>query len=524
MSHAILPEFAAAAALCALAAFALAFAQALMGARIGTDHPGHVFLIRALRHNRHRLFVRIPKLLNDAVVAALPLYLHWIFSWLGDRALYWAERVLNPAMSALHIVVFAGLLALAWGDAPHVFAGVLAGVACFAFTPQFYHALSARNFGLSSRSVGLVALTAAFFGAWRIAEGDASGWVIGGAGAFLVWGFSTFAAQALVILSLLAAALFQRLAPAGVALAGLALFVAVHPRYALGYVRHTLAFIAAYARELAPVYILARRFSVWRDLVWDIPQELRRGFVAGLRYAYENPVLVVAVLNPLALVAAWARLGGGMHGGLGGYAGELAVCGLAAMLLTSLRATRFLGEPERYVEAAAPWSALAAVVFAADTWGDAALCVVGAVFLGLAVLQLAAFRVLFRTLNARPLDLVGAEAAVTRFAGGDVRLASNNEHFTKLFMLNDWQFAYCIAVGRGYAGMTIGEAFSRFPLLTQPALERILARYRINVCVIDRATGDRPFAGAPPHALERSELIHESPAMRVFGLSWREAA
>lgn len=516
-----------AAALCAALAFVIATAQAFMGSRIGTDHPGHVFLVRAIRNNRFRLFVKIPRLLNDAVIAALPLYLHAIFARLGERAMFWAERLLNPAMSAVHILLFAALVALFPIGVPGAgdFSAVLAGIACFAFTPQFYHALSARNFGLSSRSIGLVALTVFLAGAWCVESDQAGvgGWLLGVAGAFLVWAFSTFAAQTMILLVLFLVFVGGHLAPLGLAAGGLACFVAVHPRYGPAYLRHTAKFIDAYRRELAPLYILARRYSVWRDLWSDIPRAIARSPVAGLRYAYENPLLIVVLLNPLAVAAVYARLAGELDPGLTSFAGDVAVAGMGAMLATSLRATRFLGEPERYVEAVTPWSALAATGWIATRFGIDAVTAAAILFVSLALLQLHLFRILFRYVTGRPLDIAGASEAIAAFDPVEgVRLAGNNEHMTKLFMHNDWDFAYCIAVGRGYAGMTITEAFGRFPVLRQPAFERILIRYRINVCVLDRKVGEEPFRSPPP-ALVGSTLLHETPALRVFGLSWREA-
>ena len=52
------------------------------------------------------------------------------------------------------------------------------------------------------------------------------------------------------------------------------MFVAIHPTYGPGYLRHTLRFIQTYGRELAPVYILNKRYSIWRDLVRELD---RRG-------------------------------------------------------------------------------------------------------------------------------------------------------------------------------------------------------------------------------------------------------
>lgn len=505
--------------------FGISTLQSFWGARIGTDHPGHAFLIRGIRANNYRLFERVPRLLNDAVCAALPLYLHWIFARFPDRAMFWAERLLNPTMNALQVWMFAGLAWLAYvNDTLSIEAAILA-TGCFALTPQFSHALSARNFGLSSRSIGLLLFTA-FFAAvhWvGTAPVEPLPWLALATAAYLLFGFNTFGAQALVIVSLTQLPISGRFVPiAGVAL-GLLIFVAVHPRYSLAYLRHTLRFIHAFATELAPIFILSRRHSIWRDLVWDIWRATLRSPVQGLRYAYENSVVVVAVLNPFLLLASvgWT-LGWVTPVGLAGLAADIALAGAVAMLLTSFRATRFLGEPERYAEIVTPWSTLvgATLLYA---WRESnVLLIVAGLFLCLTLIQLAASRILMNYISAKPIDIGEAQRAILAIGHEQVRLASNNEHLTKQFMLNDWDFSYCIAVGRGYCGMTISEAFSRFPCLRAAAFEKILETYRINIAILDLSLGDSVF-GHPPPALAGTRTIYESEGIRAIALDWIES-
>ena len=97
--------------LAAIAAFALSFWQARINARHGTDHAVHSFLIRQIRANGFRLFVRIPRLLNEAYIGALPLYLHAIMARLPLSILPVAEKTLNPTANLL-LVGLAGMAAL----------------------------------------------------------------------------------------------------------------------------------------------------------------------------------------------------------------------------------------------------------------------------------------------------------------------------------------------------------------------------------------------------------------------------
>ncbi len=512
--------------------FILSAVQASINARHGTDHAVHSFLIRCIRQNNFRFFVRIPNLLNTAYIGALPLYLHWIFAHFPQSVMRRAELLLNPSMNALHVLLVAAVAGWA-GGADAMFVAVCALL--FALTPQFYHALSARNFGLSARSIGLVFLTSAFAGAYLVENdsGSAAGWAMLILSCYLVWAFSTFGAQALVIISALAAIGTGHIYPAIGTIAGLGVFAVLHPRYSAGYLYHTVRFVRAYARELAPVYVLSRRYGIWRDLVWDIWIKIARGPSAGLHYAYENSVLITILLNPLLFLAIIGKASGiSQQDPLIAYACDLALAGGLAMVLTSFRATRFLGEPERYIEAVTPWAVIGGasvlIVLARDHVGgwtaDQAGLILAGIFFVAAIVQITGSKILSNYLDNKPHQLDDAMLAIAQGAGPDgVRFCSNNEQYTKLMLPNDWQFSYCIAVGSGYCGMTMGEAFSRFPFLRREAMETIVSEYRVNTCALDRQLYDSIFDQAPA-GLRAMETQFLSESLRVLKLEWAEPA
>ena len=328
---------------------------------------------------------------------------------------------------------------------------------------------------------------------------------------WLIWGFSTFAQQALCIISLLLLVISGRFIPlAGNAL-GLLLFIALHPKYSLGYLKHTLRFIHAYATQLAPIYILKRRESVWRDLVWDIWLRLIRDPKSGLRYAYENPVLVVALLNSMVLVACWGELSHIIPStGIIAYAGAVSLAGLIAVVLTSFRSTRFLGEPERYAEAVTPWAVVTGAYVIQCGEGVAVLILPISLFLVFNLAQMYA---------SKPVKLQELASVIKSHLGDRVRCCSNNEGMTKMLMRHDWHFACGLSAGQAYCGMTFPEAYSVFPLLRREACERIVTTYRINVCVLDRNCYDTIFDVHPPE-LHSMKVVIESEAIRVLVLRW----
>ncbi len=439
--------------------------------------------------------------------------------------MYWAERLLNPTVNTLHALLFAFIASwMAYiAGLPPTWIGL--ATALFVLTPQTYHALSARNFGLSARGTGLFLLTS-FFSTVLVLE-------IGGTGVFgwlalvllgyLVWSFSTFAQQALCILSVLMLITSGRWTPLIGTTLGLLLFLALHPNYGRAYLQHTLRFIYVYATELAPIYILNRRKSVWRDLVWDIWAKFHDlGLRNGFRYAYENSVVILLVTNPFVLVGAYVALFGPRPQHMFAFAAELTLAGLLAMLLTSMRSTRFLGEPERYIEVVTPWAVLSGSLLLLDAGGLPSLITISAIFGFMNIGQIFASYLLVRHINAKPVRLDEVEAAILQYISREeVRLCSNNEQLTKMLMANDWMFVYCIAVGQPYAGMSITEAFSTFPNLRRDACQRLATYYRPNVFVLDRAVFDTLF-DVPPADLERQEVCYESNNLRVLVLRWKD--
>jgi hypothetical protein len=503
-------------------AFVLSVIQSLIGSKVGSDHPVHAFLIRAIRDNKNRFFLRIPNLLNNCYCAALPLYIHWILSYFRSNAMPVAERLLNPFMNAAHVIVFGAIAIMTIRplDVPVIFVGL--AICIFALTPQFYHALSARNFGLSARGVGLLLLTVFFFSGYCVETGTSSilFWSLLIISSCLVWCFSTFAAQAMCIISfLLMLTGFHTVTFVG-ALLGMLIFVGLHPKYSLGYLQHTLRFIYAYATELAPIYILSRRKSIWRDLIWDIWINFGSGMKNGVRYAYENSILVVIILNPLVPVSCWASLSHSVPDtGLIGYAGAVTLAGMLAAVLTSFRLTRFLGEPERYIEAVTPWAVIVGAYYFQLNYGVALLMSLVVIFFLMDIVQLYLSKLLANYISNKPINLVETEKIIEKQLGRNVRFCSNNEQITKRLMLNDWRFAYCMTVGQDYCSMKVQEAFSIFPHLRREACQRIVSTYQINACVLDRTLYDTLF-NEPIPGLESVTVAYESEGIRLLILKW----
>lgn len=510
-------------AVIAIVSFAFSALQSRLSAGLGSDSPVHLLLIRGVRENGHRLFARIPGLVNDLKCGALPLYTHWVLSFLPRSSLVQAERYLNPLVNAVHVLVVGVLLSMTWGPGSTSPATIVAMVALFALTPQLFHVLSARNFGFSARGIGLLLLTLFFFAVHAVEADPHSipAWAGLVAASWLVWGFSTFGAQALCLTSVVLLAAGHWGAPVG-AILGLVPFIAAHPRYSLAYLKYTGRFIATYRTELAGVYILARRHSIWRDLVHDIWIRLRRSAVDGMRYAYENSVVIAVVLTPVTLVAALsAVLGNPSSDPLIGYAADVALAGTVAAFVTSFRPTRFLGEPERYLEAVTPWGAVAGGAVIIGWAGLPGVWAVVSVFAVMVAVQMAGVRILARRMGGSKDNLAEVVSTIDSRLGRSARVCSNNEQMTKLLMRNEWRFSCFLTVGQTYCGLSPSEAFSVFPNLTREACEHIASEGRINALLLDRSLYEDVFTRMPAD-LESIEKGFENDKISLLFLTWRD--
>jgi hypothetical protein len=509
----------------ALMVFAISTIQSILGSKVGSDHPAHLFLITAIRHNGNRLFARIPRILNTCYCGAIPLYIHWMLSYFNTRRIYWAERLLNPTMNALNVGILTVIVFVASSGEDKVVQYIFFSGCVFALTPQFYHALSARNFGLSSRGIGLLLLTLFLFVAYYIDENPEQPllWIALTVIGWLIWGFSTFTQQAVCIIGLILLLTTGRYAPIVGTLLGLGVFILINRKYSVSYLKYTYKFLHAYATELAPIYIIPRRPSIWGDLVWGIWVQFRSGLLKGGLYAYGNSFLIVFFLNPLVLLACWLGLTNRVTSGLISYAASVALAGTIAALLTSFRQTRFLGEPERYAEAITPWAVLCGTYFIYSSWGIDALIAVVVVYAVATLSQLWATHILVNKVRGSQIDFDKIATYITHHLGDDVRFCSNNEQLTKMFMKNSWRFAFYWVVGQDYCGMRATEAFTTFPWLKRGACERIASTYMINICLLDRKLYDTIF-DIKPSNLRRMTVAYETDELRAILLEWEPVA
>jgi hypothetical protein len=484
-----------------------------------SDHSVHYFLATVIREGRHRLFTRVPRLLNESHCGAYPLFLHWILSFLTRRQIDRVALRLNAAVNAALVVM---LYASVSHNIPEATSpGILPAAICvlYILTPQLHHALSARNCGISARPVGILLVTVYLLLMYPVDGTDPGGFAILAAlcVGYLIWGFSTFAQQALLLVSLFYLILTGSPRMVLVFLASMIVFLIVNGRYAASYLKNTVSFIRAYAVELSPLYVLKMRYSIWRDLVWDIWKALRRSPEEGLKYAYGNSVLIVCLLNPLAIVAAVRYFDLPAEApGFVTYCARLSLCGAVMFLLTSFRPTRFFGEPERYIEFTTPFSSVVSawsIVRAGEMWIFWAIVTL---FIVANVVQSKIVEKIGVRIQGKYTDFQDIIDAIHgRMRPEQVRFCSNNEEITKFLMTNPWSFARLWTADQRYGGYRLSDLYEKYPVILREPLESIIRQYFINFCLLEKQYYSTIFedGGAPGM---RAEVVLDTERFRLY--------
>ena len=336
-----------------------------------TDHPYHLGLIHGIRHNGHRFLTEYPNIIGEKNFA-YPQLLHWILSFLPKSFLNNHYSVVGIILNNLSLVLF-----LVYATEIFYFTElntslnyfILYAGLIYCLTPFSWAIWNAKNSGISARGLGLFLgyayqfLTLLYFYSenWTILL---SVFII----VFITLLSSQFAFQYILLTLPLYAILYENYYLLAFPFLAFIMFYIINKEIAFNYFRGQYWHKTIYYRYLAKVYIHKMRPSIWRDFIYDIWIQIIKELKRGILYAYGNPVISITVAIPALsylIFHYWAHT----PSSLAGYESILftnILIILIVFILTSFRPTRFLGEPERYVEFAIPSIVLLTIIVAGE--------------------------------------------------------------------------------------------------------------------------------------------------------------
>lgn len=334
----------------------------------GTDHWYHLSLIKGIKQNKNKFIYTFPYLVNTIEVP-YPQLPHWILSHFNYEKLQKSYRYYNLTIALLSIVSF-----LIFLIAVHPYIPIAININWFIvysslfylFTPFSNAFWNNKNSGLSLRATGI------FFGqlyfSLLIFFQLSDNYIYIAFLLFLslcIWMSSQFAQQVIVFTSIPLALFFKSAFLVLIPIGGLLLFFIIMPKiaktYFIGSLRHKKIFFKLFAHTM----LFSYRSSVWGDFVSGFWTKPIKGIAHKAIYFLKNPIINIIVGIPLTLPLIFLffiqrELFSEEMITVLGY---VYLSTLLVFFLTTFRITRFLGEPERYVEYSLHCQAILWVVF-----------------------------------------------------------------------------------------------------------------------------------------------------------------
>jgi hypothetical protein len=339
-----------------------------------SDKMYHKLLIELIKLNNNRPILSHKNIINTHL-QSYPQLLHWILSYLPIERVEKIDKKIPLIFMSFNLVAFYAIL--------FTFASVLdiesprfyfITTLLFVVIPYHYNLGNAKNVGLSARGLGVfLGVILAFFLMLFLFKGS---WIYYCAAIIvgvIILLSSQFTTQFLLFIICLWGGMIISWEIFVMPFISTLLFFIFFPKLAYVSLKGQYFHKKVYFKYLAERFILRHRKSIWIDIFYDFPRiafhrllKDKFNVVKTLRYLMKsqyirrNSIIIFIIELPIVLLAL-----------ILGYkiqSPELKICYSFVLsccivfFLTSFRQTRFLGEPERYIEYALPFASIIAFV------------------------------------------------------------------------------------------------------------------------------------------------------------------
>ena len=326
----------------------------------GSDHYVHMLYIKKFKKEGYNFGDPVTSYYNEKN-AVYPLFFHWFIA-----AFFFGTAEKNPNRINLFIflmgyIFFNGFCFFYLENiAPIVYLKLNVVYSLFPFSYLFWNA---KNRGLSPRSFGLLlGQVFTYFLIFFLETPSVIPFLGLSLVSFITLITSQFSNQFIILLcfllSIIQGSFIYLLWP----LFNIGMLYLLFPTLAKSFIKGQFYHKYNYAKYLAPVYILKLRPSIYRDFIYDFWVKLKNfksEKINTLYYIVTNPLLELFYGFPFLWICfVWVLRND--SDALSSPLWNIILISLGIFFLTSFRITRFLGEPQRYVEFVIP---LISIVF-----------------------------------------------------------------------------------------------------------------------------------------------------------------
>jgi hypothetical protein len=465
----------------------------------GSDHPYHLGLINGIRTNKHKFVKSYPNMIGENNFA-YPQLLHWILSFLPISALKDHYNYVGLAINYLLLITFLGINIWTYDILkPQISFELytLLAALLFIITPFSWAPWNAKNTGISAR--GLALLLGYLYQYIIILYYYSEHWTYLALLLVIVYVIilsSQFATQYVIFSMPLYALLYSNYYLLLFPFIAYLVFYVFNKEIASNYIKGQIWHKTIYFRYLAKLFLLDKRESIWRDLIYDIWVKIYRKPPRGLLYAYNNPFVAIMIAIPgLGYLAfSFVRNNINIVHSLEQLMIWNVLIAITLFVLTSFTKTRFLGEPERYVEFALPFIIMLVIRF-----NEKSLHVIWIIFAISTLLLILQFYYPILIKKLKPSDIevnIGKKIndilLTIKMEHDELRVFSNNKEFSK----------YGLATGAGilltnltsfYTGKhSFVELFPiKYPEMSNKVIVSLIKEFEINCFILD--TNNRQY-------------------------------
>ncbi len=312
----------------------------------GSDHYFHLKFINSIKENKHKFLIKNPVISNEKYLSYPQLY-HWIFSFIPSKFLLNNIKLLNIILRIAEIIILNILLYLfsfihPFNTITYLYFNVL-----LTLTPFAYSTWNAKNTGLSARGFGLIiGEVFVFLTVFYIYSGSPLWLTSLIICAYIAILSSQMTFQLILLSAPLYALLFSNFYFLLIPLSAILIFFMTHGVIAVNFFKGQGNHKRNYYFFLAEIFILKNRHSIYRDFVYDFWKRLSKKPLEACLYLYNNPLMEVIIQMPIVAFSVYCF----MSGNEVIIFEKILIIPLILFFLTSFRKSRFLGEPQRYIE------------------------------------------------------------------------------------------------------------------------------------------------------------------------------
>lgn len=326
---------------------------------IGSDQIYHLLMIEAIKKNKNEFLKSMPYFIGNNR-HSYPQLLHWIFSFLPVNLTLTISKyfgAIGHSLSGISLYFFVQKYSLDINgnyisDAQLVYIALI-----YACCPINYDLMNAKNMGFSARGIGLFLGQAfTYLTLFLVVQMNIEYVIINIIIITLIILTNVFAFQYVIIFSIISSIIFQNILLLIPLFGGVILVFIINKDVAYNYFLGQYYHKKLYSKYLAQIFILKLRPSIWGDFVdgfylkFKLFKKNKLSLAKLFHYISTNPIVNLIAGIPFIIVFIYLMSLKLVSRNNFESTDIFVLITLLIFLLISFRTTRFLGEPERYVE------------------------------------------------------------------------------------------------------------------------------------------------------------------------------